>query len=98
MSMQRGLSADSRGLGNSSELLSSLLAASATFPRMDEHTTHSEDGRTTRRGALLRLGGLAAALAAGGFEAAAAEGSGPAGVASRAVKCVLAPALTERPY
>jgi len=56
----------------------------------------------TRRGALARLGGLAAgALAVGGWKAAgsgAAAGAGPAGVASGAVSCVLAPEQTEGPY
>ena len=69
--------------------------------------THTEDGRITRRGSLVKLGGiLAAALAAGGWKADSSEsasgattaGAGPAGVASGAVKCVLAPEQTEGPY
>ena len=58
------------------------------------------EDRITRRGSLVRLGGFfATALAAGGWRAAASESpSGPAGVASGAVKCVLTPELTEGPY
>ena len=64
--------------------------------------TANQDGGLTRRSALLKFGGLAAALAAGGLkvgndEAGAATG-GPAGVASGAVTCVLTPELTEGPY
>ena len=57
----------------------------------------------TRRGALAKIGGLAAgaigvgALGAVAREADAAAG-GPAGVASGAVSCVLTPELTEGPY
>ena len=58
------------------------------------------DSRITRRGSLLKLGGLAvAALGAGAWKAAAeADGAGPAAVASGAVTCVLAPEQTEGPY
>src|SRR5215208_718352 len=56
----------------------------------------------TRRGSLVRLGGLSAAvLGAGGLAKAAdsdAAGEGPAGVASGAVTCVLTPEQTEGPY
>src|SRR5215217_8655932 len=56
----------------------------------------------TRRGSLVRLGGLfAAVLGAGGLAKAAdsdAAGEGPAGVASGAVSCVLTPEQTEGPY
>jgi protocatechuate 3,4-dioxygenase beta subunit len=52
----------------------------------------------TRRGSLLKLGGLLAGLAAGGWRAAPSEGAGPAGVASGAVGCVLTPEQTEGPY
>ncbi|HSF62108.1 MAG TPA: intradiol ring-cleavage dioxygenase, partial [Gaiellaceae bacterium] len=60
-----------------------------------------------RRDAIAKLGGLAAAaLGAGAWGArdlldaseAAAAGDGPAGVASGAVTCVLAPEQTEGPY
>ena len=55
--------------------------------------------RLTRRGSLLRLGGLAAALfGAGEWKLEDAEGAGPAAVASGAVKCVLTPEQTEGPY
>jgi protocatechuate 3,4-dioxygenase beta subunit len=63
--------------------------------------------RTTRRESLIRAGALlGAAIAAGGWErlsvgdrsAEAASGSGPAGVASGAVSCVLSPEMTEGPY
>jgi protocatechuate 3,4-dioxygenase beta subunit len=55
------------------------------------------DRRSTRRGSLVRLGGLLTALAAGGAAAGEAEG-GPAGVASGVVRCVLAPEQTEGPF
>jgi protocatechuate 3,4-dioxygenase beta subunit len=65
---------------------------------------HGRERATTRRGALVRLGGLAASvLAAGAWsrlsspDAEAAAG-GPAAVASGAVSCVLTPELTEGPY
>jgi protocatechuate 3,4-dioxygenase beta subunit len=58
-----------------------------------------DERRMTRRGSLLKLGGLAAAaLGAGAWEGAAEAGSGPAGVASGAITCVLTPELTEGPY
>ncbi|MDX6492642.1 MAG: hypothetical protein QOH02_577, partial [Gaiellaceae bacterium] len=59
-----------------------------------------DDSKITRRGSLLRLGGLAAAaLGAGSWRAAAeADGAGPAAVASGAVSCVLAPEQTEGPF
>ncbi len=55
------------------------------------------DGRVTRRGSLVKLGGagLAAAL---GWKAVEASGAGPAAVASGAVSCVLAPEQTEGPF
>jgi protocatechuate 3,4-dioxygenase beta subunit len=53
------------------------------------------DERITRRGTLLRFGGLVAAVF--GIEARPA-GAGPAGVASGTVKCVLTPEQTEGPY
>lgn len=71
---------------------------------MDE-LTHPKHDRITRRGSLVKVGGfLAAALAAGSWRAEASAsgatpaGTGPAGVASGAVKCVLAPEQTEGPY
>ena len=59
-----------------------------------------DDSRITRRGSLVKLGGLAAAaLGAGAWKATAeADGAGPAAVASGAVSCVLAPEQTEGPY
>ena len=55
--------------------------------------------RLTRRGSLLGFGGLVAGgLAAAGWEALAPQGGGPAGVASGAVSCVLAPEQTEGPF
>jgi protocatechuate 3,4-dioxygenase beta subunit len=53
------------------------------------------DERITRRGTLLRFGGLVAAAL--GIEARPAS-AGPAGVASGTVKCVLTPEQTEGPY
>jgi protocatechuate 3,4-dioxygenase beta subunit len=52
----------------------------------------------TRRASLLKGGGLLAALLAGGTAAEDSDGAGPAGVASGAVTCVLAPELTEGPF
>jgi protocatechuate 3,4-dioxygenase beta subunit len=69
--------------------------------------TREDDTRLTRRDSLLRLGGLAAGLASAGAWAgeklwtpseADAAGTGPAGVDSGLVSCVLAPAMTEGPY
>ena len=55
--------------------------------------------RFTRRGSLVKLGGLLAGLAAaGGWKVAASEGTGPAAVESGAVACVLTPEQTEGPY
>ena len=59
--------------------------------------TNPEDERVTRRGSLVKIGGLvAAAIGAGTWES-DAQG-GPAGVASGAVSCVLTPEQTEGPY
>ena len=56
-----------------------------------------DDIRFTRRGSLASL--FAGALALAGWKVGASEaGTGPAGVASGAVTCVLAPELTEGPY
>jgi protocatechuate 3,4-dioxygenase beta subunit len=72
------------------------------YPRRVEDET-----RLSRRDSLLRLGGLlVGAAAVTGVEIAdsagatddAAAGSGPAGVASGVVSCVLAPEQTEGPY
>jgi protocatechuate 3,4-dioxygenase beta subunit len=66
-----------------------------------------EDSRISRRASLVRLGGiLAGAVAVGGLKTAEslsatdddASSTGPAGVASGAVSCVLAPEQTEGPY
>lgn len=66
-----------------------------------------EDSRISRRASLVRLGGiLAGAVAVGGLKTAEslsatdddASSAGPAGVASVAVSCVLAPEQTEGPY
>src|ERR671937_1990164 len=55
--------------------------------------------RLTRRGSLVKLGGvLAGALGVGAWKIAESEGSGPAAVASGAVSCVLTPEQTEGPY
>jgi len=57
------------------------------------------DGQITRRGSLVRLGGLiVAGVGVGGWKIAESEGSGPAAVASGAVSCVLTPEQTEGPY
>ena len=53
----------------------------------------------TRRGSLVRLGGLlAGALGVAGLEIDSSDGAGPAAVASGAVSCVLTPEQTEGPY
>jgi protocatechuate 3,4-dioxygenase beta subunit len=53
----------------------------------------------TRRGTIVRLGGLlAGALGAGAWKVTESGGAGPAGVASGAVSCVLTPEQTEGPY
>src|SRR5262245_33286477 len=60
-----------------------------------------EQTRVTRRGSLASFGGFLAALVGGGAwraVSADARAGGPAGVASGAVKCVLAPESTEGPY
>jgi protocatechuate 3,4-dioxygenase beta subunit len=54
------------------------------------------DERITRRGTLLRFGGLVAS--AFGIGVKEATGAGPAGVASGTVRCVLTPEQTEGPY
>jgi protocatechuate 3,4-dioxygenase beta subunit len=57
-----------------------------------------DESRFTRRGSLVRLGGLlAGALGVSGWEA-GESGAGPAAVASGAVSCVLTPEQTEGPY
>ncbi len=76
---------------------------------MDEHThdhTHEidDESRLTRRSSLLKLGGLAGAIAGGsawGLDQARdaeASSAGPAAVASGLVSCVLSPEMTEGPY
>jgi protocatechuate 3,4-dioxygenase beta subunit len=68
------------------------------------HDPHGEGRRLTRRGSLVKLGGLAAtALGAAAWKlesASDAEGaaSGPAAVSSGLVTCVLSPEMTEGPY
>jgi protocatechuate 3,4-dioxygenase beta subunit len=55
--------------------------------------------KLTRRGSILKLGGLlAGAFGAGALESEPSEGAGPAAVASGAVSCVLTPEQTEGPY
>jgi protocatechuate 3,4-dioxygenase beta subunit len=57
------------------------------------------DPKLTRRGSLLKLGGLVAgAIGVGGLESPPSEGAGPAAVASGAVSCVLTPEQTDGPY
>ena len=63
---------------------------------------NSHEPRITRRASLVRAAGLVATAVGGGgvlgLENSEAAGSGPAAVASGAVKCVLTPELTEGPY
>jgi len=57
------------------------------------------DSRLTRRGSLVRLGGLlAGAIGGAGLKVETSEGAGPAAVASGALSCVLTPEQTEGPY
>jgi protocatechuate 3,4-dioxygenase beta subunit len=57
------------------------------------------DPTLTRRGSLLRAGGLLGALfGAGAWKVSSSDGAGPAAVASGEVSCVLAPEQTEGPY
>ena len=57
------------------------------------------DSRFTRRGSLVRLGGLLVTAAGGaGLKIETSEGAGPAAVASGALTCVLTPEQTEGPY
>jgi protocatechuate 3,4-dioxygenase beta subunit len=57
------------------------------------------DSRFTRRGSLVRVGGLlATAVGAAGLKIETSEGAGPAAVSSGAVTCVLTPEQTEGPY
>jgi protocatechuate 3,4-dioxygenase beta subunit len=72
---------------------------------MNEASHVPEEGLDRRR-ALAKLGGIAATLGAGALAArelletsdAEAAGSGPLGVESGLVSCVLAPEMTEGPY
>ena len=58
-----------------------------------------DDERISRRDSLVKLGGvLAGAATLGGWKAASEAGAGPAGVASGAIACVLAPEATEGPF
>jgi protocatechuate 3,4-dioxygenase beta subunit len=74
---------------------------------MNDETTRSSAGSLSRRGALTKLGGLAAVALGGSAlgahelldaEDADAAGNGPAAVSSGLVACVLAPEQTEGPY
>jgi protocatechuate 3,4-dioxygenase beta subunit len=74
---------------------------------VDEDAIHSQSDSLSRRRALTKLGGLAAAALGGGAwgarelvdaPAADAASSGPAAVASGLVSCVLTPEQTEGPY
>jgi protocatechuate 3,4-dioxygenase beta subunit len=57
------------------------------------------DSKLTRRGSLIRFGGLLGSLLGiGGWKIAESDGAGPAAVASGAVSCVLTPEQTEGPY
>jgi protocatechuate 3,4-dioxygenase beta subunit len=58
-----------------------------------------DDAPLTRGASLARLGGfLAGAATLGGWQSVDESEAGPSGVASGAVKCVLAPEQTEGPY
>jgi protocatechuate 3,4-dioxygenase beta subunit len=74
---------------------------------MNDDTTEQRADSLSRRGALTKLGGLAAVALGGSAlgarelleaDAADAAGTGPAAVASGLVSCVLAPEQTEGPY
>ena len=74
------------------------------MPGMDEHANTNERPSLTRRGSLLRLGGLAAGAVGAttwkleSADDAAGAGAGPAAVASGLVTCVLSPEQTIGPY
>ena len=62
-----------------------------------EQLADGERSRLTRRGSLLKLGGLAGAIVGGSAWAlneAGDAGAGPAAVASGLVSCVLSPEMT----
>jgi len=60
---------------------------------------NDNDIRITRRRSLAAFGGfVGTVLGVGGWKAQDSEGAGPAGVASGAVSCVLAPEQTQGPY
>jgi protocatechuate 3,4-dioxygenase beta subunit len=74
---------------------------------MNDDTTEQRADSLSRRGALTKLGGLAAVALGGSAlgarelleaDAADAAGTGPAAVASGLVSCVLVPEQTEGPY
>jgi protocatechuate 3,4-dioxygenase beta subunit len=82
---------------------SSQLRASQRFPTraryrpgIDESPHTPVEDRLTRRGSLLRLGGLLGTALVG--SRAEPAGAGPAGVASGAITCVLTPELTDGPF
>src|SRR5437588_52458 len=54
--------------------------------------------RITRRGSLIKLGGLVAAAVGAGAWTPEEAGAGPAAVATGLVTCVLTPEQTEGPY
>src|SRR2546423_9191093 len=57
------------------------------------------ESKLTRRGSLIRFGGLLGSLlGVAGWKIAESDGAGPAAVASGAVSCVLTPEQTEGPY
>jgi protocatechuate 3,4-dioxygenase beta subunit len=59
----------------------------------------AEETRLTRRGSLVRAGGVIGALVGAGiWKPGFSEGAGPAAVASGEVSCILAPEQTEGPY
>src|SRR2546430_12168806 len=57
------------------------------------------ESKLTRRGSLIRFGGLLGSLlGVAGWKIAESDGAGPAAVASGAGSCVLTPEQTEGPY
>jgi protocatechuate 3,4-dioxygenase beta subunit len=59
----------------------------------------ADERRFTRRGSLVRAGGVIGALVGAGiWKAGPSDGAGPQGVASGELSCILAPEQTEGPY
>src|SRR6266513_1426616 len=89
----------SRRTGRRASTATRRCRSSRTRPCSRPGAFQVNEPRLTRRGSLVRLGGLlATALGAAGLKIDSSDGAGPAAVASGAVSCVLTPEQTEGPY